>query len=151
MWEALNTICRSMCESSRTFLITGCYTSLKLSCPPRYCMDAENDCTLTLDRDGPFDCTEDEQLYRDEETRKAITECITSSVNQDGLSLRQRDEMGEYMDIKTLPTFNEISEKVSVLLDTPTVSSEEFAAVNDDNVCTTRIMAEPSVVQFPPS
>ncbi|GFT34987.1 hypothetical protein TNCV_786971 [Trichonephila clavipes] len=34
--------------------------------------NAENDCTIALDRDETFDCTADEQLYRDEETRKEL-------------------------------------------------------------------------------
>ncbi|GFY16528.1 hypothetical protein TNCV_735571 [Trichonephila clavipes] len=35
-------------------------------------------------------------------------------------------------DIETEPTLNEMFQKVSVLLDCPTVSSEEFIAVDDD-------------------
>ncbi|GFX44547.1 hypothetical protein TNCV_4713731 [Trichonephila clavipes] len=39
-------------------------------------------------------------------------------------------------------------EKVSALLDCPTVSSEELVAVNDDNVCAPRIMAGKDMLEF---
>ncbi|GFX94297.1 hypothetical protein TNCV_4293421 [Trichonephila clavipes] len=40
----------------------------------------------------------------------------------------------ETEDIEIEPTLNEMLEKISVLLDCPTVSSEEFVAVDDDNL-----------------
>ncbi|GFV18394.1 SCAN domain-containing protein 3 [Trichonephila clavipes] len=49
---------------------------------------------------------------------------------------------------KRQKTVNEMFEKVSVLLDSPTVSSEEFVAVNDDNVYTTPIMADKNILEF---
>ncbi|GFU57224.1 hypothetical protein TNCV_3634161 [Trichonephila clavipes] len=39
-------------------------------------------------------------------------------------------------------------EKVSVLWDCPTVSSEEFVEVNDDNVCTAPIMTDEDISEF---
>uniref|UniRef100_A0A8C4RRF5 Tigger transposable element-derived protein 4 n=1 Tax=Erpetoichthys calabaricus TaxID=27687 RepID=A0A8C4RRF5_ERPCA len=54
----------------------------------------------------------------------------------------------EKEDIETEPTLNEMFEKVSVLLDCPTVSSEEFVAVDDDNVCTAPIMADKDILEF---
>ncbi|GFY03379.1 SCAN domain-containing protein 3 [Trichonephila clavipes] len=38
--------------------------------------------------------------------------------------------------------------KVYVLLDCPTISSEEFAAVDDDNVCTASITAGKDILEF---
>uniref|UniRef100_A0A8C4SEN5 HTH CENPB-type domain-containing protein n=1 Tax=Erpetoichthys calabaricus TaxID=27687 RepID=A0A8C4SEN5_ERPCA len=54
----------------------------------------------------------------------------------------------EKEDIETEPTLNEMFEKVSVLLDCPTVSSEEFVAVDDDNVCTAPIMTDKDILEF---
>ncbi|GFY67079.1 hypothetical protein TNIN_344711 [Trichonephila inaurata madagascariensis] len=39
---------------------------------PQPFLDAVGDCEQELAPDGPFDCTEDEQLYGDEENRKAV-------------------------------------------------------------------------------
>ncbi|GFX53596.1 hypothetical protein TNCV_2327111 [Trichonephila clavipes] len=39
-------------------------------------------------------------------------------------------------------------EKVSVLSDCPTISSEEFVAIDDDNVCTAPIMADKDILEF---
>ncbi|GFW81226.1 SCAN domain-containing protein 3 [Trichonephila clavipes] len=51
-------------------------------------------------------------------------------------------------DIETEPTLNEIFEEVSVLLDSPTVASEEFLPVDDDNLRTTPIMADKYILEF---
>ncbi|GFV95392.1 hypothetical protein TNCV_4573941 [Trichonephila clavipes] len=39
-------------------------------------------------------------------------------------------------------------EKVSVLLDFPAVSSVEFVAVDDDNVCPASIMVDKDILEF---
>ncbi|GFQ91613.1 hypothetical protein TNCT_605721 [Trichonephila clavata] len=62
--------------------------------------DAENTCTQALTPEGPGKCTEDEQLYRDEETRKEINECVTSLVTEE-LTDEQKEEMGVYMECVT--------------------------------------------------
>ncbi|GFV93538.1 hypothetical protein TNCV_1988501 [Trichonephila clavipes] len=48
---------------------------------------------------------------------------------------------------KTHQTLNEMFEKVPVLLDCPTVSSEEFIAVDDD-VCKSPITADKDTLEF---
>ncbi|GFW46744.1 hypothetical protein TNCV_2981001 [Trichonephila clavipes] len=45
-------------------------------------------------------------------------------------------------DIEAEPTFNEMFEKISVLLDYSTVLSEEFVAVHNDNLRTAPIMTD---------
>ncbi|GFX92784.1 hypothetical protein TNCV_4876411 [Trichonephila clavipes] len=47
-----------------------------------------------------------------------------------------------------LNILNEIFEKVSVLSDCLTISSEEFVAVDDNNVCAASIMADNSISEF---
>ncbi|GFY52329.1 hypothetical protein TNIN_282101 [Trichonephila inaurata madagascariensis] len=59
--------------------------------------NAEDICTQALTPEGPGKCTEDQELYRNEETRKAINECITSLVTEE-LTDDQKEEMGEYME-----------------------------------------------------
>ncbi|GFV01555.1 SCAN domain-containing protein 3 [Trichonephila clavipes] len=44
--------------------------------------------------------------------------------------------------------FNEMFEKVSVLLDYPAVSWEEFVAVDDDNVSKSPIITEKDILEF---
>ncbi|GFX96459.1 hypothetical protein TNCV_1441331 [Trichonephila clavipes] len=39
-------------------------------------------------------------------------------------------------------------EKISVLLESPTVSLEEFVAADDDNVCTVTNMADKDILEF---
>ncbi|GFT86096.1 SCAN domain-containing protein 3 [Trichonephila clavipes] len=45
-------------------------------------------------------------------------------------------------------TLNEMFEKVSALLNCSTVSLEEFVAVDDDNACTARIVADKDIFKF---
>lgn len=53
----------------------------------------------------------------------------------------------ESADTKTEPTFNEMFGKVSALLDCPTLSLNEYVAV-DDNVCTAPIMTQKEIVEI---
>ncbi|GFW84538.1 SCAN domain-containing protein 3 [Trichonephila clavipes] len=56
-------------------------------------------------------------------------------------------EKGE---IEIEPTLNKMFEKFSVLLDYTTISSEEFFAIQDDNVYTASIMPEKDILEFVP-
>ncbi|GFU36626.1 hypothetical protein TNCV_802821 [Trichonephila clavipes] len=47
-----------------------------------------------------------------------------------------------------LQTRKEKFVKASILLKCPTVSSEEFDVVDDDNVCTAAIMADKGILEF---
>ncbi|GFU57800.1 hypothetical protein TNCV_1281481 [Trichonephila clavipes] len=62
--------------------------------------DAEDICTQALTPEGPGKCTEDQELYRNKETRKAINDCVTSLVTEE-LTDEQKEEMGEYVECVT--------------------------------------------------
>ncbi|GFU70353.1 SCAN domain-containing protein 3 [Trichonephila clavipes] len=49
--------------------------------------------------------------------------------------------------VRKIPVTYEMFEKIYILLDYPTVSSEEFVTVDDANVCTALIMAK-DVLEF---
>ncbi|GFY35204.1 SCAN domain-containing protein 3 [Trichonephila clavipes] len=51
-------------------------------------------------------------------------------------------------DIETKTTLNEIFEKISVLLDCPTVTSKKFVAVDDDNLHTALIITDKDISEF---
>ncbi|GFX93692.1 SCAN domain-containing protein 3 [Trichonephila clavipes] len=61
---------------------------------------------------------------------------------------RQQISTPEKEDTETKTTLKEIFEKVSVVLYSPTISSEEFVAVDDDNVRTAPIMANKDLLEF---
>ncbi|GFT01749.1 tigger transposable element-derived protein 4 [Trichonephila clavipes] len=54
------------------------------------------------------------------------------------------EEMEEEEDIETEPTFHEMFKKVSALLNCPTVSSEEYIAIDDNNVYTVPLECDQS-------
>ncbi|GFS52405.1 hypothetical protein TNCV_4851041 [Trichonephila clavipes] len=64
------------------------------------------------------------------------------SLNSKRFPFRKRSNYGKHR------TFNEMFDEVSVLLYFPTVSSEEFVAVDDDNVRTDPIMADKDILDF---
>ncbi|GFY52326.1 hypothetical protein TNIN_282071 [Trichonephila inaurata madagascariensis] len=56
--------------------------------------DIDEMCKNALSLNGPENCTKDEQMFRDEETRKKLHKCITSLTKD--LTDEQEEEMRIY-------------------------------------------------------
>ncbi|GFV82780.1 SCAN domain-containing protein 3 [Trichonephila clavipes] len=81
-----------------------------------------------------------------QKTETEICEAFGSGFSKVSDSLVPKEK--EKVAIETEPTLKEMFEKVYVLLDCLTVSSEDFVAVDDDNVCTAPIEADKDILDF---
>ncbi|GFT34974.1 hypothetical protein TNCV_786861 [Trichonephila clavipes] len=61
---------------------------------PQPVVDIDNICKNALSLNGPEHCTEDEQMFRDEDTRKKLHQCIINSTKD--LTDEQEEEMRIY-------------------------------------------------------